>query len=95
VSIDELDAGELQLKGPSVFAGYLADGGANLDDGLTASHFTDGWFGTGDLARMARYKVPLRMIELDEFPTTPSANGTKIRKADLRAMAAALVAPGA
>jgi len=161
--------GELQLRGPSMFAGYLADGGAHLDHELTAGHFTDGWFRTGDLgrmedggsfeylarmgdvlrlggylvnpaeieqpllghpgvadvqvvaidrptgaravafvladptefdeealvefcrARMARYKVPLRIVRLDEFPTTPSANGTKIRKADLRAMADSVV----
>ncbi len=158
--------GELQLRGPSMFAGYLAEGGATIDDELTGSHFDDGWFRTGDLAepdgsrgfeyiarigdvlrlggflvspaeveaallhlagvreaqvvavdrpggarpvafviapegldeqeairhcrrRLARYKVPVRVIVIDEFPTTTSANGTKIQKNKLRAMAAA------
>lgn len=44
--------GELQLRGPSMFAGYLMTGGADVDPELTAEHFQDGWFKTGDLARM-------------------------------------------
>lgn len=43
--------GELQVRGPSLFEGYLADGGAELDAKLTAEHFDDGWFRTGDLAQ--------------------------------------------
>lgn len=161
--------GELQLRGPSLFAGYLAEGGATVDQELTGRHFQDGWFCTGDLAEpngdrtfeylarmgdvlrlggflvspteiesvlmdvpdvvaaqvvavdrpdgarpvafviapggvdeqaaidrcrahLARYKVPIRVIALDEFPTTPSANGTKIQKVKLRALAAAALA---
>ena len=157
--------GELQLRGPSLFAGYLADGGERIDEALTNRHFDQGWFRTGDLAepdgprtfeyvarmgdvlrlggflvspaeveqvllqldgvdaaqvvavdrpggarpvafvvapggvdesaaiihcheRLARYKVPVRVIAIDEFPTTPSANGTKIQKVKLRAIAA-------
>lgn len=157
--------GELQLRGPSLFAGYLAEGGAMVDDDLTARHHESGWFRTGDLAesdgertfeylsrmgdvlrlggflvapveieavlleidgvlaaevvavdrpggarpvafviapggideaaaidrcrgRLARYKVPARVLMIDEFPTTPSANGTKIQKAKLRKLAA-------
>ena len=38
---------------------------------------------------MAKFKVPLRVIPLDEFPTTKSANGTKIQRARLRDMAVA------
>lgn len=161
--------GELQVRGPSLFAGYLAEGGAAIDEQLTASHHDDGWFRTGDLAeaegdselggrafqylarmgdvlrlggflvspaeiegalmavdgveaaqvvavdrpggarpvafvvapagvdeaaaieicrrRLARYKVPVRVVAVDEFPTTPSANGTKIRKVELRRIA--------
>jgi fatty-acyl-CoA synthase len=158
--------GELQLRGPSLFAGYLQEGGAAIDDELTGRHFDDGWFRTGDLAvaetdrsfeyvsrigdvlrlggflvspaeietalldvagvdaaqvvsvdrpggarpvafvispngvdeadaiehcrrRLARYKVPVRVIAIEEFPTTPSANGTKIQKVKLRALAEA------
>jgi fatty-acyl-CoA synthase len=40
-------------------------------------------------ARIAKYKVPARVIALDAYPTTPSANGTKIQRAKLRAMAEA------
>lgn len=37
--------------------------------------------------RIAKYKVPVRVFFIDEFPTTPSANGTKIQKTRLREMA--------
>ena len=40
--------------------------------------------------RMARYKVPERIIRLDAFPVTTSANGVKVQKAKLRDMAAEL-----
>jgi len=43
--------GELQLQGPSLFEGYLADGGAEIDHELTQAHFDGPWFKTGDLAR--------------------------------------------
>ncbi|MGA1704071.1 MAG: AMP-binding protein [Ilumatobacteraceae bacterium] len=42
--------GELQVRGPSLFAGYLAEGGDINDAELTGRHFDDGWFRTGDLA---------------------------------------------
>ena len=38
-------------------------------------------------AALARFKVPARIFAVEEFPTTESANGTKIRRADLRRMA--------
>jgi fatty-acyl-CoA synthase len=40
--------------------------------------------------RMARYKVPARIIRLDAFPTTAGANAPKIQKNKLREMAQAL-----
>jgi fatty-acyl-CoA synthase len=43
-------------------------------------------------AALARYKVPLRILPLAEFPVTLSANGTKIERWKLRAMAQALFA---
>lgn len=159
--------GELQLKGPSLFAGYLAEGGASVDDDLTADNYDDDWFCTGDFAeqdpsnpreftylarmgdvlrlggflvspveieavlmdldgvleaqvvavdrqsgarpvafvisdgaeideagaiaacreRLARYKVPIAVLTIDRFPTTPSANGTKIQRVKLREIA--------
>jgi len=39
------------------------------------------------LGSMAKFKVPMRIFALDEFPTTQSANGTKIQRAALRRMA--------
>jgi len=42
--------GELQVQGPSLFEGYLADGGEHIDERLTAEHFDGPWFRTGDLA---------------------------------------------
>ena len=162
--VPEGKEGELLLKGPSLFAGYLADGGTEIDRALTEAHFVDGWFRTGDLARLedsqtfeylarlgdvlrlggflvnpaeiedclledlnveavqvvgidlpggtkpvafviskepinedelrkkcrsslAAYKVPMRILQLDEFPVTPSANGSKIQKVRLRELA--------
>lgn len=38
-------------------------------------------------ARLAKYKVPVRVFTVREFPTTPSANGSKVQKARLREMA--------
>ncbi|MEZ5280206.1 MAG: AMP-binding protein [Acidimicrobiales bacterium] len=42
-------------------------------------------------SRLARYKVPVRVVAIEEFPTTPSANGTKIQKVKLRRVAASLL----
>ncbi|HEX3501372.1 MAG TPA: AMP-binding protein [Stellaceae bacterium] len=36
---------------------------------------------------LARFKVPVRIFALDSFPTTTSANGTKVQRAKLREMA--------
>ena len=44
------------------------------------------------LDRLARFKAPIRIFAVDEFPTTQSANGTKIQRAELRRMAEARVA---
>ena len=43
-------------------------------------------------SRMARYKVPERVVQVAEFPVTLSANGTKIQRARLREMATSLLA---
>lgn len=40
------DTGEIQLRGPNVFAGYLGESG-----GAKASFSEDGWFLTGDVGR--------------------------------------------
>ncbi|MCX7961498.1 MAG: AMP-binding protein [Burkholderiales bacterium] len=43
-------------------------------------------------ARMAAYKVPVRVWFVESFPTTASANGTKIQRSALREMARARLA---
>jgi fatty-acyl-CoA synthase len=43
-------------------------------------------------ARIARFKVPVRVQPIDAFPVTPGANATKIQKAKLRALAQAALA---
>ena len=40
-------------------------------------------------AQLARFKVPARIVTLDEFPTTDGPNGRKVQRARLREMAAA------
>ena len=45
-------------------------------------------------ARMAKFKLPLRVCALAAFPVTPSANATKIQKSRLREMAQALMRGG-
>ncbi|MGE3771741.1 MAG: acyl-CoA synthetase, partial [Gammaproteobacteria bacterium] len=42
--------------------------------------------------RLAGYKLPRRFVGVTEFPTTASANGTKIQRAKLRAMAQEIAA---
>ena len=162
--------GELELRGPSLFDGYLLEGGSDIDEELTGAHFDDGWFRTGDAAeadddrtftyhtrigdvlrlggflvapaeielaliavpgiddaqvvavdlptgarpvafviaphgfdrdaamdhcrtKLAKYKVPVRIIAIDEFPVTPSANGDKIQRTKLRDLATAALRP--
>lgn len=43
-------------------------------------------------ATLARFKVPIRVILIDAFPTTMSANGIKIQKAKLRYQASQILA---
>ena len=52
--------------------------------------------GRGDAARPLRrrdrqFKVPERIVEVDEFPIVDGPNGVKIRKVELRDRAAALL----
>lgn len=42
--------------------------------------------------RLADYKVPIRVVPLDVFPVTESANAIKVRKTDLRRMAEEILA---
>ena len=44
--------------------------------------------------RLANYKVPARVVALEEFPVTMSANGVKIQRTKLREMAKAVLGEG-
>ena len=59
--------------------------GAGFDEAALRAHC---------LAGLAKYKVPDRFVALAQFPVTLSANGTKVQRAKLRDMAAALLRPG-
>ncbi len=60
----------------------MADGTA-LDEESAIAHCRRG---------LANYKVPLRILAIDDFPRTPSPNGFKIQRAKLRDMASAMLA---
>jgi fatty-acyl-CoA synthase len=42
-------------------------------------------------ARIAKFKVPVRVVAVDGFPVTPGANATKVQKHKLKIMAEALL----
>jgi fatty-acyl-CoA synthase len=44
--------------------------------------------------RLAGYKVPARIFFVDAFPVTESANGIKVQRGKLRAMAMERIAGG-
>lgn len=60
-------------------------GGASLDEAALVAHCA---------ARIAKFKVPARVLAIDAFPVTPGANATKIQKHKLREQAEALLARG-
>lgn len=60
----------------------LVQDGANLDEAKVIAHAS---------SKLARYKVPVRVVAIDAFPVTPGANATKIQKGKLREMAEALL----
>jgi fatty-acyl-CoA synthase len=59
--------------------------GAGFDESILIAHCA---------ARIAKFKVPLRVRALESFPVTPGANATKIQKAKLRELAQALLGAG-
>jgi fatty-acyl-CoA synthase len=56
--------------------------GAQFDEAALLAHLKAG---------IAAYKVPKRIVALDEMPTTSGPNGVKIQRARLRRMAAELL----
>ena len=71
-----------RATGPVPVAFVLLVRGAALDEAKIIAHVA---------TRLARYKVPVRVVALDAFPVTPGANATKIQKGRLREMAEALL----
>lgn len=75
---------EVEAEGrPRAFAFVTAEPGAAPDEGAILGHCA---------ARLAKYKIPAGVVTLDAFPVTQSANGTKIQRAKLRALAQAHLA---
>ena len=60
----------------------IPKGGAAFDEPALIAHCA---------ARIAKFKVPLRIAAVESFPVTPGANATKIQKAKLRELAQALL----
>ena len=64
----------------------IAKAGARFDEPALLEHCA---------ARIAKFKLPLRVVVLDAFPVTPGANATKIQKGRLRELAQSLLREGA
>src|SRR5207253_683569 len=79
--------GERETRAPTSFAGYFDDAPA------TGAAMGEGEVLDAARAIMAGFKVPARVWFVQGFPTTQSANGTKIQRARLREMARERLAP--
>ncbi len=75
------------LSGDAVkpVAFVLARGAAQIDEAAIIRHVG---------SRLAKYKVPVRVVTIKEFPTTAGANGSKVQKNKLKDMAEALLSRG-
>jgi fatty-acyl-CoA synthase len=65
-------------RGNRPVAFVIPEAGAEIDEASLIAHCK---------AQLASFKVPIRVIAIDEFPSTPSPNGTKIQKGELRRLA--------
>lgn len=68
--------------GVRVVAFAIVAPGASLDEAAAIAHCKQG---------LANYKVPMRVLAIDDFPKTPSPNGFKIQRARLRELALARI----
>ncbi len=60
-----------------------ARGTATIDEAAIIRHVA---------SRLAKYKVPVRVVTVKEFPTTAGANGSKVQKNKLKEMAEGMLA---
>ncbi len=67
-----------RASGARPVAFVLTEPGHAIDEQTVIDHCRE---------RLARYKVPVRVIPLDTFPITDGPNGVKIRLTELRDMA--------
>ena len=65
-------------SGRRAFAFVILKGGERLDEAGILGHCA---------ARLAKYKLPMRVHALPAFPVTPGANATKIQRGKLRELA--------
>ncbi len=76
--VDDAQVVEIDLKGQARCVAFvIADSAARSDTPLLA-HLRE---------RLAAYKVPARIFFVDCFPVIESANGVKVQRGRLRAMA--------
>jgi fatty-acyl-CoA synthase len=68
--------------GTKAFAFVIVNSGESFDEGALTGYCA---------ARIAKFKVPVRLQPVDAFPVTPGSNATKIQKAKLRELAQAFL----
>ena len=69
-------------RGAELAVAFVTITGADVSEADLVEHCRRG---------LANYKVPTRVVVVDEFPVVAGANGVKVRKTDLRDRAVALV----
>ncbi|WP_416898060.1 MAG: AMP-binding protein [Minwuia sp.] len=80
-SVSDVQVVSAVVGGRSRAVAFVIPAGGDYDEAAVIAHCDAG---------LAKYKVPARVIALDAFPVTQSANGIKIQKAKLRQMAESL-----
>ncbi|MCY3830800.1 MAG: hypothetical protein OXF89_16865, partial [Rhodospirillaceae bacterium] len=63
---------------PRCAAFVIPEAGAAISEAAVIGHCRAG---------LAAYKTPVAVWEIDEFPTTPSPNGTKVQRRKLQQLA--------
>lgn len=84
--VNDAQVVEIDLSGQARCVAFvILDTGAAANDAPLLAHLR---------ARLAAYKVPARIFFMDTFPVTESANGIKVQRGRLRAMAMERIAKG-